>query len=687
MEEETVQPNNQLTDQVLQEIEKISELEKKQKKLLNKTNNLKHRVDEISKKEEEEEQEKNVIKEEEVSPVLTNIEKKRYQIIGEEFMKGADEVFQQIKKAQELKEKMSTKSKEVQQIQKLEEDQKKNVDKKGKVSPFLVIGIAIAAVAGILYVFRDKLKKVFDESSSLTSGISSLTSNLGNFGSTIIEQVLGLFSGEMQSFFSPESGPLYQMIDAFFTKTLPNSIKYAGVHLISLFSESAGKSLEHMADTTNTKSDTEVDTSVRLNQYDETGARQNSAMRAGAAGATEAQQRAMLGNLGVTSVEHSLRPVLLGFMNQDLFAGATTESERMAIAFQEKTYNIKAFMQEFASSTDEEIVQMRQRMREGRATAEDQERFTQMLAGHFGRTADDAFRAQVASTFFSSNSQGNLDALIKSADTFIQETERIENGIAASRASMRASEGRINARESFLRQRGEIHTLDIEPATLVGTEFASETKKVADLVANMIDGHSSVASRIIEATGTFIKNFLSQAFDTVLPLITGVMRGLPFIDNMTGLVYSGQSVDLQPTHYSNEPNAQQTTMTQQYQRSNVFDAANSDRPLVLVALSLDGEVLSKFTRVNENAVSTLESLKNTNTTLARIVEEIEHVKKLTGESASTNHLGIFEYITYYAEEVNQHSQRIGHIEEYLEAQDGVGDDGKTKDFVLQATGS
>ena len=60
----------------------------------------------------EENDEDNVLEEKKISPNLTPVEKKRYKLIGEEFMKGAGVVFNEIKKQQQLKEKMSTQTKE-----------------------------------------------------------------------------------------------------------------------------------------------------------------------------------------------------------------------------------------------------------------------------------------------------------------------------------------------------------------------------------------------------------------------------------------------------------------------------------------------------------------------------------------------------------------------------------------------
>ena len=106
-----------------------------------------------------EETKKNTVKKDKLKANLESVEKKRYENIGIEFAKGSEKVFNEIRKSQELKKKMtSTKVQKLEQDVKKEESEKTEEKKKG--FSIIKLTMAITAVSGILYLFRDKIDEI-----------------------------------------------------------------------------------------------------------------------------------------------------------------------------------------------------------------------------------------------------------------------------------------------------------------------------------------------------------------------------------------------------------------------------------------------------------------------------------------------------------------------------------------------
>lgn len=702
--QEQTNTENLINDQILQEFEKISNLEKKQKSLSisvvamrKDVNNIKATIDKSGINEEEQEKKDDVVEEDELKPYLNTTEKKRYQIIGQEFMKGAKSVFNEIKKQRALQEKMTTQSKEVKQIKKIEEEKEKDKTKKKKGSKFLMIGLAITAVAGLLYIFRDKLKNIFNESDELGNILSSFTNGFGNFGQGLISQILDAISNTITGFFGNTDGSLYSLIDTFFTQTLPKSIKYAGVHIISLFSEKAASSLNVETSQMSARSDAETDASVmRARQnYDSARAGQAAAAVSGIAGAgTEAEQQAALMNLGITSLDETLQSVFIPLMNQRMFQGLTTEEQKKSVAFEQNTYNVRALMEEFASTEDERIVAMRERMRQGKSTEEDKILFAQMMGGHFGRKVDEEYQQEINRMFFGESGKQNAAALIRSADTFIENTRKIEDGIASNRATARAREDRIKRRQAELERQGESYTINISPMTITENLFVEETDKFFNLVKNIVDGAQDFGKNILENTKNFYQNFIKESFERMFLIIGDIFKGLPFVQNPEGIFTEGKNIRVNRTYPSTDyDGAVQTENAKRYayDAASIFDVKNSNRPLVIVSLSLDGNVLDKFSTINTAQGQILENIKKSNDKLEHIVKSIEDVEKLS-EIPKTedekNKLGLLRVIFDVAGDVKSNTGRITNIETYLEQNDKDEDSsGVLSDFVLQTQSS
>ena len=169
-----------LTDTILDELSKVSEIEKMVFKVQDhsyftssEVHNLEARVDGLQEKVDEKESTTldgdrkygdNVTSDKDkINPILKTDERKRYENIGVEFAIGAERVFNELKKAEELKEKMRIKK--IENID-VEQEQKKEKDEKGNKR---------RAVRGIKYFDNDMV--------NFTSGVFSflLSLSLGLF--------------------------------------------------------------------------------------------------------------------------------------------------------------------------------------------------------------------------------------------------------------------------------------------------------------------------------------------------------------------------------------------------------------------------------------------------------------------------------------------------------------------------
>lgn len=176
-----------LTDTILDELSKVSEIEKMVFKVQDhsyftssEVHSLEARVDGLQEKVDEKESTTldgdrkygdNVTSDKDkINPILKTDERKRYENIGVEFAIGAERVFNELKKAEELKEKMRIKKIEnidVEQEQKKEKDEKKSNKMSsiwGKIAVVLgVIGTGLLYVSGAFDSIIDTIKnKLFD---------------------------------------------------------------------------------------------------------------------------------------------------------------------------------------------------------------------------------------------------------------------------------------------------------------------------------------------------------------------------------------------------------------------------------------------------------------------------------------------------------------------------------------------
>ena len=178
---------------------------------------------------------------------LTSNQKKRYQNIGAQFVKGAGKQFEKIKKSIQLKEKMKT-SKQEQIVQKVKTTQKRIKKQKvgGGFWKKLLVVVGILGVIAIL--FRDKIANLLPD---LSSGTESLGEKiLGAFTglvSTLISSCVTFIGGGLSGIITYVCTDILPgTIQGFFNDTLPMAMVASTLAVLSMFSQGAGQQLSSL---------------------------------------------------------------------------------------------------------------------------------------------------------------------------------------------------------------------------------------------------------------------------------------------------------------------------------------------------------------------------------------------------------------------------------------------------------
>ena len=248
MAEEASQTEN--WDFVLEELQRIDSLNTKYSIVYGKVADVQHQVQLLKKVQgvqnlqQQANKQQQVIKSE-LSPTLTQKQRKRYQNIGKEFVKGAALQFQSIKKAIKMKQNMDTKKKDFMKSTKDMQDKvKKQV--KGASGGFWKKLLGIVAILGVVaYLFRDKIAKLIPDLSQTMKGLSG---KVAEFFGNLIGSVMSNTSAKVTGGFAAVikyacSNVLPNLMGTFFHHTLPTAMVMSTLAVMSMFSESAGQQL------------------------------------------------------------------------------------------------------------------------------------------------------------------------------------------------------------------------------------------------------------------------------------------------------------------------------------------------------------------------------------------------------------------------------------------------------------
>lgn len=176
---------------------------------------------------------------------LSSSQKKRYQNIGAQFVKGAGKQFEKIKKAVQTKQKMKT-SKQEQIVQKVKTTQKRI--KKQKVgSGFWKKLLVVVGILGVIAImFRDKIANLLPD---LTNGTQSMGQKIiGAFTGlvgTLVDSCVKFIGGGLGGIITYVCTTILPgTIQGFFNDTLPMAMVASTLAVLSMFSQGAGQQLQ-----------------------------------------------------------------------------------------------------------------------------------------------------------------------------------------------------------------------------------------------------------------------------------------------------------------------------------------------------------------------------------------------------------------------------------------------------------
>lgn len=233
---------------IIWELQRIEDIQQKQEEIQEELSETTEEVEEVKVSTEdvekvigikESDKKKNVIDGDKLSTTLTTSEKKRYENIGKEFVAGAGKELENVRKAVQFKDAMSTvRNKFSEGVSKFKEGLKK-AQKAG--SFFGKLMIIIGLLGTIVMLFKDKIlsafpnlgKTVQDMFEGAKNGIGGIFNGILEFlkdkitewGSSILAKVFA------------ETIPSY--VGTFFGVTLPESIVTLYLGILSSFSSSA----------------------------------------------------------------------------------------------------------------------------------------------------------------------------------------------------------------------------------------------------------------------------------------------------------------------------------------------------------------------------------------------------------------------------------------------------------------
>ena len=230
-----------IPDDVLLELQKITKLEQQTQGLSSQTQTLQQQMSQVNTIL----QENNLIKDDfsnvidtknKPKETLSAVEKKRFQIIGQEFIKGAEPFLKQIKKAEQLKQKMSTKvnpfAKKLKDFLRQGAQRLKSKVKSKFGGAMKKFGLAILAIGAVLFLFKDKIgdildKVKIDQNGSFSKLFKNVDIALDKLETSLSESINNILGGLLSDDFA-------ENVEKFLTVSLPQQIRNIGYETLRL---------------------------------------------------------------------------------------------------------------------------------------------------------------------------------------------------------------------------------------------------------------------------------------------------------------------------------------------------------------------------------------------------------------------------------------------------------------------
>lgn len=236
-------------DVLIEELEKVDKLSQRVSITTSHQKQLQGEVEEV--KEfvgfEDEAQSKNVIDKNKLPARLTPNERVRYENIGKQFTLGAGKEFQRIREKIKFSERMST-SKD--NFEKGFDSIKKKVRQVKKGKGIWSKIFKVVAILGLLgYIFKEKIAKMFPESTNfLKNLVEKLKESLGHVMIGMYDYVKNLLTGGVSKILRHLARVVIpNTVKVFFGHILPEALLTTWLTVLSAFSSTASEQLEKMS--------------------------------------------------------------------------------------------------------------------------------------------------------------------------------------------------------------------------------------------------------------------------------------------------------------------------------------------------------------------------------------------------------------------------------------------------------
>lgn len=700
MAEETVtSPDTPIIpDAVLEEFEKVSQIEKDvrflqvrqgavEKSLSEFREIIKPESDEKTNEEnvisdnnsKEETENKDLVKQDKLKPHLETVEKKRYENIGVEFAKGAEKVFRELKKAEELKKKMSTKNLETANI-KVDEKKEEKTKKKGGLGAMLLkLGLAIAAVVAVIEVFKEKIDEI----------IPNFSTNYDNFirpikdaGDKITDAISGYLSntigGLLRDTFTEGDNSVKSLLVNFLTMSLPNVIYLSGLALIEAFGGNVTTSMKYIDTQLQGKVDSALGAGAASDpalQAAEEKARNNMGVLLDPL-ATEGALRAARAEMGKDAMAlvgngliESFGKVLLG-NNDAQNAGAVVTSSyasTLMSALTESYTDANGQQQQVVIDdgiNDQELRHIHKRL----AISEDFETWKKRpeVQNLFGNGAVDTEGVR------------NLN---KAVQNFNDRAQRFRNRSQLNEVNQQLT---TTIRQDVIKEGQGTVTLTVEPVKLAQDAFVFELNQIYETFKNGVFG-SDFGSKLLNSV-TDVTKYAYEQF--LLPMFTIVQESFPQISSQM----QQQNQNNQENGTTQSPTRRGTRRSSNNQASSrpssprtIQVNGNGNNPVVVIDFSLSPTVVNTAQAIADVKNEIITYVKQTNEKL-KLLKEI----KVNSRNLAANDLEklnkLEEKININAEATSLNTSNIGKIVTYLESNDrDNGTETPIDDFTLQSS--
>lgn len=621
-----------IPDDVLLELQKITKLEQQTQDLSSQTQTLQQQMSQVNTIL----QENNLIKDDfsnvidtknKPKEALTAVEKKRFQIIGQEFIKGAEPFLKQIKKAEQLKQKMSTKvnpfTKKLKDFLKQGAQRLKSKVKSKFGGAMKKFGLAILAIGVVLYLFKDKIASIFEninigEESPLGKLIDNTDKLLDQ-----LEQKLTSGIGNILKFLV--SDDLTASVKKFFDK-LPQQIRNFGFQTLSELGADVNPYLE--------KTNKEIDKkNEMLEQQATSKSNEKNQVR---------QVKSALGSSDIQKVLKSKSAASQAFLNDETkqkFINVLKKSDYFISNSLKKQDLDKNGIDERLKTifeNQQETVRLLARLQEsnvfeGEDEQKQKQKLVEFLNKNFGYDNNDDKKPFSITTF--NNDPQFFNQLKNALDAFKSHSAAVDSRVDELRGKSQPIRREIN-----------VEKVEQITAQLGGSMLAEQVAKLDKAIDELTKNPSEILKHVGDYSKTVIETFLINAWENVWEVAKSLCSKFKIGNTIQNTANAIKQADKKNGERFSENKKRQVQVIKQVQASNkknggffggVFSQQQKVQipqplqlpPTVVINLQLNGQAFKFINGYSENLQKIIETLKASNENLDAAVVHIESFVK------------------------------------------------------------